>query len=85
MIMDKEEDFGEGDPEEFLAECVDDFLCNDLDQNFFTGIKNSAVDFLSINLVEKKDYDNCHVYDGVCIDKIFGFTVCGLCQYKFFL
>jgi hypothetical protein len=62
------EDFSEHDPGELLAECICDFLYEDLDRKVATDIENYADDILCVNLVDKHNDYTCDVYDGVCID-----------------
>jgi hypothetical protein len=52
MMMDMAEDFSERDPGELLAECIGDFLYDDLDHNVVTDIENNAGDILCVNLVD---------------------------------
>jgi hypothetical protein len=52
MMMDTAEDFSECDPGELLAECIGDFLYDDLDHNVFTDIENNADDISCVNLVQ---------------------------------
>jgi hypothetical protein len=85
MMMDMEKDISERDPRELLAECIGDFLYDDLDHNVVTGIENNADDISCVNLVDKHNDDTCDVYDGVCIDTGCRYTVCGLRQYNAFL
>jgi Integrase zinc binding domain len=84
MMMDMEEDFSERNPGELLAECIGDFLYDDLDHNVVTHIENNADDISCVNLVDKHNDDTCDVYDGVCIDTGCRFTRCGLRQYNAF-
>jgi hypothetical protein len=51
-MMDMAEDFSELDPGEQLAECVDDFLYDDLDHNVLTDIEDNADDISCVNLVD---------------------------------
>jgi hypothetical protein len=85
MMMDMAEDFSERNPGELLAECIGDFLYDDLNHNVVTDIENNANDISCVNLVDKHNDDTCDVYDGVCIDTGCRFTVCGLRQYRAFL
>jgi hypothetical protein len=50
---------------ERLAECIGDFLYDDLDHNVVTDIENNADDISCVNLVDKHNDDTCDVYDGV--------------------
>jgi hypothetical protein len=43
-MMDMAEDFSERDPVELLAECIGDFLYDDLDHNVVTDIEINADD-----------------------------------------
>jgi hypothetical protein len=61
MMMGMAEDFGERDPRD-LVEFVDD-LCDDLEHNFLTVIKDNADDISCVNLVDTDVDDNCDVYD----------------------
>jgi hypothetical protein len=65
MMMDMAEYFSERDPGELLAECIGDFLYDDLNHNVVTGIENNADDISCVNLVNKHNDDTCDVYDGV--------------------
>jgi hypothetical protein len=85
MMMDMAKDFSERDPGELLAECIGDFLYDDLDHNVVADIENNADDISCVNLVEKHNDDTCDVHDGVLIDTGCRFTVCGLRQYNAFL
>jgi hypothetical protein len=85
MMLDMAEDFSERDPGELLAECIGDFLYDDLDHYVVTGIENNADDISCVNLVDKHNDDTCDVYDGECIDTGCRFSVCGLRQYNAFL
>jgi hypothetical protein len=51
-MMNMAEDFSELDPGEQLAECVDDFLYDDLDHNVLTDIEDYADDISCVNLVD---------------------------------
>jgi hypothetical protein len=77
MMMDMAEDFSERNPEilAILAECIGDFLYDDLDHNVVSDIENNADDISCVNLVDKLNDDTCDVYDGVCIDTGYRFTV----------
>jgi hypothetical protein len=55
------EDFSERGPGELFAECIGDFLYDDLDHN----VENNADDISYVNLVDKHNDDTCDVYDGV--------------------
>jgi hypothetical protein len=85
MMMDMAADFSERDAGELLAECIGDFLCDDMDHNVVTGIENNADDISCVNLVDKHNDVTCDVDDGVYIDMGCRFTVCGLRQYNAFL
>jgi hypothetical protein len=78
MMMDMAEDFRERDPGELLAECIGDFLYDDLDRNVVADIENNADDISCVNLVDKHNDDTCDVFDGVRIDTGCRFIVCGL-------
>jgi hypothetical protein len=80
MMMDMAEDFSERDPGEHLAECIGDFLYDDLDRNVVTDIENNADDISCVNRFDTHNDDTCEVYDGVYIDTGCRFTVCGLRQ-----
>jgi hypothetical protein len=80
MMMDMAEDFSERDPGELLAECIGDFLYDDLDHNTVTDIENDADDISFVYLVDKHNDDTCDLYDGVFIDTGCRFRVCGLRQ-----
>jgi hypothetical protein len=82
IMMDLAEDFSERDPGVLLAECIGDFLYDDLDHNVVTDIENNADDISCVNLVDKHNDDTCDVYDSTCIDMECRFTVCGLRQYN---
>jgi hypothetical protein len=60
-------------------------LNDDLDHSVVTDIESNADDISRLNLVDKHNDDTCDVYDGVCIDTGYRFTVCGLRQYNAFL
>jgi hypothetical protein len=77
-MMDMAEDFSERDPGELIAECIGDFLYDDLDHNVDTDIENNADNISCVNLVDKHNDDTCDVCDDVCIDTKCRFTVCGL-------
>jgi hypothetical protein len=85
MMMDMAEDFSDRDPGELLAECIGDFLYDDLDHNIVADIENNANDTSWVNLVDKHNDDTGDLYDGVCIETRCRFTVCGLRQYNAFL
>jgi hypothetical protein len=59
MMMDMAEDFSERDPGELLAECIGDFLYDDLDHNVVTYFENNADDISYVNLVDKHTDDTC--------------------------
>jgi hypothetical protein len=56
-MMDKAEDFSERDPGELLAECIGDFLYNDLDHNVVQISKIMLIDISCVNLVDKHNDD----------------------------
>jgi hypothetical protein len=59
MMMDMAEDFDERGPGELLAECIVDFLYEDLDHNVVTDIENYADNIMRVNLVDKHHDDTC--------------------------
>jgi hypothetical protein len=61
MMMDMAEDFSERDPGELIAECIGDFLYDDLDHNVVTDIENNSDDISCVNLVDKHNDDTCDV------------------------
>jgi hypothetical protein len=81
-MMDMEEDFRYFNPGVLLAECIGDFLYDDLDHNIVTDTENNAGDISCVNLIDKHNEDTCDVYYGVCIDMFCIFTVCCLRQYN---
>jgi hypothetical protein len=85
MMMDMAEVFSERDPRKLLAECVGDFLYDDLDHMVVTDIEDNADNISYVNLIDKHNDDTCDVYDGECLDAGCRFTECGLRKYDAFL